>query len=294
MAISGEKILYVGSEKKTREKIEQYVNKLKDEADGQDQVILEEIDLNGKFVVPGFIDSHMHPILAIYFKTQLSVSSIKSYAELSKLIEEKAKKKGEEEWICCLDFMEERLSNPQEQHFPDRRDLDKIWSKNPLIVLRHDAHICGANSLALSKIQINKSTLDQFNPESGEIKTLDNGEPSGIFTERATTIPLDKLPIPNMENFKEACADFSHEYASYGITTIGGMLQTDETGISGSMGAMEVPLMQTFIKEGTLEQDYVFYLDVKKPKKLLRFAKGFNRLDANNGKFQVGGIKIFV
>ena len=291
LAIYQDKILFIGSENEVREKTTHYIN---EQGTGtSEELSLEEIDLNGKLVVPGFIDSHMHPILAIYFKTQLSASKIKSYSELSKLIMEKAQKKGEGDWICCLDFMEERLSNPKEQFFPDKRDLDKIWSKNPIILLRHDGHICSVNSLALEKIGISKSNIAQFQSESGEIKTLKNGEPSGIFTERATTIALDNLPVPNMDDFKEACLDFSQEFASYGITTIGGMLQTDEIGISGSMGAMEVPLMQTFIKEGILEQDYVFYLDVKKPKKLMRFAKSFDRLSGNSGKYKIGGIKIF-
>jgi len=291
LAIYKDKILFVGPEKEVREKIIQYRYKYDTEA--SEELSLEEIDLKGKLIVPGFIDSHMHPILAIYFKTQLSVSNIKSYSELSKLIMEKAQKKGEGDWICCLDFMEERLSDPAEQNFPDKRDLDKIWSKNPLILLRHDGHICSVNSLALEKIGISKSNIAQFQSDSGEIKTLENGEPSGIFTERSTAIALDHLPVPNMGDFKEACMDFSQEFASYGITTIGGMLQTDESGISGSMGAIEVPLMQTFIKEGILEQDYVFYLDVKKPKKLIRYDKAFNRLSSNSGKYKVGGIKIF-
>ena len=160
LAIYQDKILFVGSENEVREKIVHYIKKQGTET--SEEITLEEIDLKGKLVVPGFIDSHMHPILAIYFKTQLSVSNIKSYSELSNLIMEKAKKKEGEDWICCLDFMEERLSDPEEQYFPDKRDLDKIWSKNPLILLRHDGHICSVNSLALEKIGITKSNIVQF------------------------------------------------------------------------------------------------------------------------------------
>ena len=81
LAIYEDKILWVGSEKTVREEIDQFL-KTSDNDKGT-KIHVEEIDLEGKLVVPGFIDTHMHPVLAIYFKTQLLVSNIKSYAELA-------------------------------------------------------------------------------------------------------------------------------------------------------------------------------------------------------------------
>ncbi|MHA1674228.1 MAG: amidohydrolase family protein, partial [Promethearchaeota archaeon] len=231
MAIYEDKILCVGSEKEVRENISHFIST--QESEVNKKIDLEEVDLKGKLTVPGFIDTHMHPFLAIYFKTQLLVSNITSYADLSKVIQKAAQSKEAGEWIFCLDFMEDRLLDPKERRFPDKTVLDKMWSNNPVVLLRHDAHICTVNSLALEQIGITKSTVTEFQSESGKVKIFDNGEPSGIFTERATALALDFLPVPNLDNFKEACKDFSDGYASYGITTIGGILQTDEKGISG-------------------------------------------------------------
>ncbi|MBN2157003.1 MAG: amidohydrolase [Candidatus Lokiarchaeota archaeon] len=283
-AILNEKILYVGSEKQIRNLIDKNYKNLK----------VKRIDLKGKTVVPGFIDSHMHPIISVYFKTQLQLTDVKSFSELNNAFKREISSKSEDFWILGLDFLEERFTDPTERQFPRRNDLDEISTTHPIIVLRHDGHSCCTNSRGLEILNINKNSVSEFVLESGRIETDDNGEPTGVFTENATSILLDQVPTPNFENFIEAGIAFSHEMASLGITSIGAVIQTSEEGPSGSLGSLEFPIIQILIKESALFQDYVLYLITDKPKKLLRYTKTMEKLDKDTNQFVVGGIKRFL
>jgi predicted amidohydrolase YtcJ len=253
-----------------------------------------KVDLRSKTVVPGFIDSHMHPIISIYFKTQLQLTHVKNYEDLKTEFDKVIPTKAQDEWILGLDFLEERFPEHGGRTFPTRDDLDKITKTHPIIVLRHDGHICATNSYGLALLGINKESLSNFIIESGRIEVDENGIPTGIFTEGATSILLNQIQIPNFENFTQAGLDFSTEMASHGITSIGAVLQTTEEGPSGSLGSMEFPIIQMLIRENVLLQDFVLYLITDKPKKLTRFDNTIKKLDAGRNQFIVGGIKRFL
>ena len=141
----GEKILAASDESSIREKVNTILSNEKD-------VKLEERDLNGACVVPGFIDAHLHPILCIYWKSQLNLSSVRSFKDLSRQLIEEDKNKKKGEWIFAVDLMEDMFEEIEERHFPNRWDLDKILSNRPIICMRHDGHILSVNSLVLEKI----------------------------------------------------------------------------------------------------------------------------------------------
>ncbi|MBD3350056.1 MAG: amidohydrolase family protein [Candidatus Lokiarchaeota archaeon] len=287
MALHNGKILCVGSESE----VAQYINNFNSQQRGETDV--ESIELNGKYIVPGFIDSHMHPGVYIFFKAQLNLSKIRSYEDLKSTINEYKNKKDQDEWILGYDLMEDLFSDPNEHIFPDRYKLDEICSDNPILILRHDGHICTTNSKALELIGVNKSSVRQLTPENGEIKIDKQGEPTGIFTEGATSIAMSELPIPSLEDLKGGAQKAWNELASFGITTIGGILQTDEEGIAGKAGAMEVQLIQLMIREIGIKQDLVLYFSTNRPKKLKRLKRKFDRLSRVEREFEVGGLKLY-
>ncbi|MCP4760658.1 MAG: amidohydrolase [archaeon] len=293
MAINGDKIQFIGTEVDVRNDLNKFIEEKK--TSNNEKINIIENDLNGSCIVPGFIDAHLHPILCIYFKTQLDLSEVKSYSDLKKVIIAEDEKITEKDaWIFGLDLMEDRFEDPNEQFFPDRYDLDKISPNRPVLVLRHDGHICAVNSVALKEMNLNEETLDDFIIDSGEIKIDEEGKPIGIFTENATSIAIEKVSV-NIERLREASKDFSRELSSVGITTCGGILQLIEEGPSGKMGTLEAPFMQNLIKEGLIEQDYVFFLITDKPRKhLKRMKKAFQKLNSvYTDQFVVGGLKMF-
>jgi predicted amidohydrolase YtcJ len=292
MAIFAGKIIAVGTESSVRHEAKKFIQEYS-HSSGNAITLVEE-DLKGACVVPGFIDAHLHPALYIYFKTQLNLAGIHGYSELREVLKRENAARRPGEWIFGIDLMEDTFRDPAERHFPGRRILDSFCSDRPVLLLRHDGHICGVNSAALKIIGINRHNAKQKTPPTGEIRLDETGEPTGIFTETATALAIDRAPPPSLERIREGCKEFSEELKSYGITTCGGVLQTDEKGPAGKSGAMELPLMQMLIKERLIEQDFVFYLITDSPEKLKQHGRSFKALNDIDEKYSVAGIKLFV
>nr|MDO8109678.1 amidohydrolase [Candidatus Sigynarchaeota archaeon] len=252
-----------------------------------------KVDMKGACIVPGFIDAHMHPGMYIYFKTQLDVSGVRGYAVLNRILQAEDKKRKEGEWILGVDLMEDLFEDPAERHFPTRWDLDKACPARPVVVIRHDGHICSTNSPALAAMGIDRAKAVQFKTGTGEIRVDAAGEPTGIFTEGATNFPLANVPMPNMDRLKDAGGNFSRDLAAFGITTVGGIFQLGAEGIAGEAGAVEMALMELLIKDNVIDQDIVFYMVTGKPKQLKRVERTLQRLSGDSGRFVLGGIKLY-
>ncbi len=291
MCTLNETILAVGDEKNVRDVIKDFIEKLDDEL--KNQIEIKEVDLSDSCIVPGFIDAHMHPIISIYYKTQLQLSNVKSYSELEEILKNEDKIRKDSEWIVGLDLMENRFTDINEQYFPDRYKLDSLCPNRPVILFRYDGHICAVNSIALKNMGINKSNVKEIPLSSGEIQVDNDGTPTGIFTEGARDYLLEKIPIPSIEIIKETIKRFSDELSSFGITSSGFFVQEGEQGFSGKAGSMELPLLKYLIKKNLIEQDFTIFLDTKKAKKLNRFEKSLSKLVGKSNKINLGGVKGF-
>ncbi len=291
MAIFQDKILTIGMEVEVRREVEKFLKSYN--RTHPNKIKVQETDLGGTCIVPGFIDAHMHPGLYIIFKTQLDLSGVRSYAELEDILKKEDQRLEPGKWILGLKLMEETFKDPVERRFPNRYDLDKMCSSRPILIFRYDGHICVVNSAVLEIIGINATTLKKFTSISGEIKVDSGGNPTGIFTEGAMSLILDKMPSPDIQQLQEAAKKVSTELASFGITTCGGIIQAGEEGPAGKAGAIELALIEALIREDLLEQDYVFYIITDKPKKLKRLRKSISKLNKEPNRFVVGGIKLF-
>ncbi|MBD3186443.1 amidohydrolase family protein [Candidatus Bathyarchaeota archaeon] len=285
IAVQDDKIISVGSENDIEKMVRDYR-----ESTGC-KVVHHPQDGN-RCIMPGFIDTHLHPGLCIYFKLQVNLSGVRSQEELKKVLQEAASTRKGDEWILGVDLMEDNFVDPAERFFPTRKELD-LAGDNPIVVMRHDGHICSVNTAALQHMNITDKILEKFSDGSGEIRMNAFGEFTGVLTEEATSIALNHVPFPGIAKVKDAGNAFSKELASFGITTAGGMVQLGNEGIAGKAGAIEVPLMIALASEGIFNQDFVFYLVTSKPKKIPRQARAFKKLNKPDGQFTVGGIKLY-
>ncbi len=287
MGIFGNKIAAIGTYKAVSSEINSFI------ANSKENLKLKKVDLGSACVVPGFIDAHMHPGFCMYLKTQLNLIHIKSYAELRETLinEDKCRKPGES--IVGFLLMEDIFTNPAERRFPNRYDLDKMCSTRPVLVMRHDGHICAVNTVALNRLKIDKTTVKDLITPSGEIRVDSEGNPTGVFTEEATKLALDVISLPETDQLKKACEETSIELASFGLTTCGGIVQAGDKGVEGKAGSLVLPLIETFIQEGIIRQDYVFYITTDRPKVLKHLKKSFAKLDKGENRFVVRGIKIY-
>ncbi len=292
MAVDKEHILVTGTEKHVRKVAESLTANADPAVAGPYELV--NVDLHGACVVPGFIDVHLHPGPYIYFKSQVNLKGVQSHAILAKVLKEEDAHRLPGEWIVGIDFMENVFEDPNERVFPDRHLLDTMCPRRPVIIIRHDGHICSVNSPALETIGIDASNVSIKTTAPGEIQVDKDGNPTGVFTENATAFAMNFIPLPSSERLKDACKKMSAELASFGITTCGGILQTDEKGPGGKTGAVEVSLTQVLIKEHLIAQDFVFYLITDRPKTIARMDKTFQKLDGGQGRFVIGGIKIYV
>ena len=134
------------------------------------------VDLEGKILMPGFIDSHIH----IRGRPQryIELSEVTSIAEIKELITAKIEEIGEGEWITGYGWSEDELD---EGRRPLRWDLDEVAPDNPVTLTRAGGHSAVVNSLALELADV---TVDTPQPEGGVIEKDQNGELNGVIRER--------------------------------------------------------------------------------------------------------------
>ncbi|MBT4482699.1 MAG: amidohydrolase [Candidatus Latescibacteria bacterium] len=165
VAISKGKIISVSSNKK----IEKYI--------GSDTQV---IDLEGKLVVPGLIDAHAH--LTGYARSLLvlDLRGLTSYRQVIDMVAEKAKTLEPGEWILGRSWDQNDWEDVDDLPFHDA--LSEVTQKNPVWLTRVDGHAGLANKYALHISGISKQTN---NPDGGEILRKPNGDPTGVFIDRA-------------------------------------------------------------------------------------------------------------
>jgi len=201
----------------------------------------ESIDLSGCSLFPGFIDTHLHPTVMVFYEMNADLGGTGSLEELIRVLREASNKGGAESWLVGLNFDEQKLMPPR---LPSRHDLDAACPDRPLIVLRHDAHLIIANTRAIIAMGITAATPD---PPAGVIDREADGNPSGVFREAAAHQVLSAMPMPDMGVYEKSGRDTFKKLASCGITSAGIVLQTGAEGPAGAAGAYDLLAMQLLL-----------------------------------------------
>ncbi len=190
------------------------------------QVVGEEtevVDLGGKTVLPGLIDSHMHPgSYGVFWVRGVRCGpDIESMEELLSRIREKADASPEGSWILGYSLDDVRLGR-----YPTRRELDEAAPRNPLYIQRRDGHIGVANSMALRLAGIDRDTPD---PPHGKIDRDEDREPTGVLRESAKDLVYGIIPPYTVEEYKRGLKHVFEEFVSFGLTTVhASMVSPDE------------------------------------------------------------------
>jgi predicted amidohydrolase YtcJ len=191
------------------------------------------VELAGRTVLPGFIDTHLHPIAMLYFDLNADLRAATSVASVQEALRLRGARLAPGDWVVGLSLEDADLA---ERRLPTRRELDAACPDRPAIVLKHDGHSASGNSRALAAAGIDAATPD---PSGGRIEREPDGTPAGPCRESASQLLLGAVPSPSLERLRgQARATFGRLAAS-GVTSAGVILQTDEEGPGGASGRME-------------------------------------------------------
>ena len=169
------------------------------------------VDLEGKTLMPGFIDSHTH----IRGRPQryIELGDVGSIAEIQNLIRAKAEELGGGEWITGYGWSEDELI---EDRRPMRQDLDEAAPDNPVTLTRAGGHSAVVSTLALTLADITNTTPD---PEGGVIERDQNGTATGIIRERQNIVGR-LVPDSTYDELIASLEVNLHALLSKGITSI--------------------------------------------------------------------------
>lgn len=171
-------------------------------------------DMDGKTMLPGFCDSHMHLLSYGYSLEKVNLYSAKSMDDLIKLGQDFLKEHPGLTWLQGRGW---NTDDWEDKRYPNRYDLDKITTEIPMFYTRSCAHIISVNSKALEVMGV---TRDTPQVPGGSIEKDINGEPLGIFAEAARDLIYNALPKLTVSDIKRLIVKGAKEVLSCGITTV--------------------------------------------------------------------------
>ena len=179
----------------------------------------KKIDLDGQTLLPGFIDSHTHPVVSTFMHGVVDLSGFthRTKGELWKHFEESVSKYKPGDWILCSGF--DQVLIPELEP-PDINYLDSIAPNNPVLIVSHSLHSYWANSIAFKETGVNRETL---NPSASSYYEKDeNGNLTGYIVEQEAFNPFKKAVIQSLGNeiLKEKSMAVLEDYAKNGYSTI--------------------------------------------------------------------------
>ena len=231
------------------------------------------VDLEGRALLPAFLDPHSHLLACAYARLQVPLGECAGWGEitdrLAKHVQERGVRPGE--WVKGTGYDQNALA---EGAAPDRFCLDRACPHNPVIIQHASGHAGVFNTLALERL----GALD------GDCGLERDGQ--GALTGRGEENPfldlLSRVPMEGLEDVLRAFQGAQEEYASHGITTAQ----------EGLLQPVMAPVYQEILRRGLLYLDVNAYVPPADYDRLRgQFAQG---VSASPGTFQVAGMKIFL
>ncbi len=199
LAISGEKIIAVGS---TNE-IQKYRN-----------ASTKIIDAQSHFVLPGFVDCHIHFMDGSMGLTRVDLNDAKTVTEIQKRVKDYAESHAQEPWITGMGWTYPTFGPSA---LPNKKILDDVVPTRPVYLVAFDGHSSWANSKALQMAGITRETPD---PPNGKIVRNEKGEATGALKETAGDLVAKVMPKPSREERLAALRLGIHEANKFGLTRV--------------------------------------------------------------------------
>ena len=231
----------------------------------------EIINLNGKTMMPSFIDAHSHIFALAKQLLEVSVEDVKSIEDIKNKLIEYKKQNQTDDWIIVNGYDNNALL---EKRHITKQEIDEIFPNNPVIIENKSRHNGIANSKALQEVGITEKSQ---NPEGGRIIFS-----TGFLEETAFINSLKKVPLPKKANIITSFRKAQEIYASYGITTAQ----------EGAVTKELAEIYKLLASQNNIFLDIALYMDANSLDETEKITKDYMQNYKNNLK--IGGIKIFL
>ena len=177
----------------------------------------DRFDMGGRFISPGFIDSHMH---LLSYGQSLNAAQLSKHTEslagMLRYLKEYAAAEPPREgrWLLGRGWNQDYFTDVS--RMPDKADLDAISTDYPIMITRACGHCCVVNSRLLELAGITGASVS---PEGGEIG-MEDGQPDGRLYDNAIGLVSSLLPVPDKEELKKMIRLASRALGAYGITSV--------------------------------------------------------------------------
>ena len=171
------------------------------------------VELDGRFAMPGFIDTHTHFLDGGFRLEAVDLRDAATPQEFARRLAEQAAQLPAGTWILGGDWDHENWGG----ELPDRAWIDEVTPEHPVFVTRLDWHMALANSKALQLAGFDPQTPD---PAGGEIVRDETGRPTGVFKDEAMGFLYAAVPEPSAVEQDSALSAAMKYAASQGVTGV--------------------------------------------------------------------------
>lgn len=241
MAIKGDEIIFVGSD--------------------HDALVLagddtQVTDLQGQMLLPGFIDSHAHPVAGGAFALALALDTYARPADWVQAIAAYADANKDLPVIFGYGFLASAFNNTG----PTKAMIDAVVDDRPVLIMDEGFHGAWANTRLLAKLGIDRETLDPV-PGFSYYKRDAEGNPTGYLLEGTAVKAMDDLGVITEESVTRGTIVVMEQMNRYGITAVfdAGALEAAD---------FQLNVLKTLEESGKLNLRYVGSLMVVDPEQM--------------------------
>ncbi len=237
----------------------------------------EIIDLEGKLVLPGFIDNHTHFLQGGFWLSEVRLKDAESPDEFGRRLAAKSSELPPGKWLKGGTWDHDNWAGGE---LPTAELIDRYVQDRPVFVIRYDGHMGVANSKALKMAGITSETKD---PPGGIIvRKPGTREPAGVLKDTAMDLVYRIIPAPDKEEVRFAVEAGLREASRVGVTSLNEMDYGNDTFV----------VLQELMEEGNLTCRIDMRIPLNNWKQLdnIGFRKNFRSSDF----LKIGGLKAFV
>ncbi|KTG09188.1 amidohydrolase [Haloprofundus marisrubri] len=172
----------------------------------------EVVDLDGRVVLPGFVDAHVHLSMTGRYLVHANLSGVSRAGEAVDRLRERADEVGSDEWVQGYGYDESTWDEPR---YLTREDLDGVSETQPVVAFREDMHVASLNSVALERCRAGMPDDDVH---------TEGGEPTGVVVEEAVD-PVFEAVEPDAGEMRELLAAAQRRANELGTTGVHDMVR---------------------------------------------------------------------